>query len=109
DGDCSEYPPLRAERLTVSPDVDLYIYQDRYFVWLCYTYPTGSFATVDLTLKTRAIPEPIDLHVSAQLGEWPANKPELVPKNAESDLWWKFHGWDANQGMVKWMGRRGPT
>ena len=65
DGNCSEYPPLKAERISVSKDVDLHIYQDRHFVWLCYTYPDGSFATADLKLTAPALTFQINLHVSA--------------------------------------------
>jgi hypothetical protein len=107
DGNCSEYPQLKATRLIVSKDVDLHIYQDRHFVWLCYTYPEGSFATADLKLTSRSFPSGINLHASAQLGEWPVDKPELAPKDAQSDMWWNHVGWTANPVWINGMDRSG--
>lgn len=107
DGDCSEYPGLGATRVSMSADVELYIYQDRYYVWLCYTYPEGSFGTADLKLKTQTLPSALNLHISAQLGEWPADKPELSPKDPESDLWWNVKGWTANTVWINGMDRSG--
>jgi hypothetical protein len=107
DGDCDEYPRLKAKQLALSKDVTLNIFQDKHFVWLCYGYPEGSFATVDLKLKTPALPDTLNLHVSAQLGEWPLNKPELAPKDPESDLWWNTKGWTANPVWINGMDRTG--
>jgi hypothetical protein len=109
DGSCSEYASLKATRHAVSKDVDLHIYQDRHFVWLCYTYPEGSFATADLKLTSPALTFPINLHVSAQLGEWPVGRTEFEPKSAESDLWWNATGWTANPVWVNGMDRSGAT
>lgn len=105
DGDCQEYSRLKAKRLhlTVSKDVELHLYQDKYYVWMCYSYPDGSFGMVDLRLKTAIVPEPVNLHISAQLGEWPANKPELAPQNPESELWWNAKGWAANPIWINGM------
>jgi len=107
DGSCEEYPRLGAKRLTVSGDVELYVYQDKHYVWLCYGYPEGSFGTLDVKLKTAALPAPLNLHVSAQLGEWPADKPDLAPQNAESELWWNAVGWTANPVWVNGMDKSG--
>lgn len=109
DGDCSEYTRLKARRYSVSTDVVLYFYQDKHFVWFCYSYPEGSFATADLKLVTAVFTSGINLHVSAQLGEWPADKPDKAPKNAESDLWWNHKGWTANTVWINGMDRSGPT
>jgi hypothetical protein len=109
DGNCEEYSRLRAKKVAISNEIDLYLYQDKYYVWLCYTYPDGSFATADLTLKTHALPSRLNLHVSAQLGEWPADKPELAPKDAESDQWWNARGWTANTVWINGMDRSGDT
>ena len=79
DGDCSEYEKLKSRKLEISKDVPLRIYQDKHFVWLCYEYPDGSFATADLKLFTRDFPSGINLHVSAQLGEC---QPEMEPQPA---------------------------
>ncbi len=43
DGDCSDYVRLNIKPISVSNEVSLYIYQDKHFVWMCYTYPEGSF------------------------------------------------------------------
>ena len=96
DGDCGEYKELKAKILKLSEDVDLNIYQDEHYVWACYTYPEGSFGTLDLTLKTKVLEKALNLHVSAQLGQWPADQPELAPQEANSDLWWITEGWTAN-------------
>lgn len=109
DGDCGEYEKLESRRLDASKDVPLRIYQDKHFVWLCYEYPDGSFATADLKLFTRDFPSGINLHVSAQLGEWPVDKPDLAPKSAESDLWWNHKGWTANTVWINGMDRSGET
>lgn len=109
DGDCGEYAGLKAKTFVVSDDVALLVYQDKHFVWLCYGYPEGSFAMADLKLKTKTFPAGINLHVSAQLGEWPLDKPELAPKNAESDLWWNHKQWTANTVWINGMDRTGDT
>lgn len=109
DGDCGEYRGLKAKSFSVSDDVELLIYQDKHFVWLCYAYPDDSFAMADLKLKTKALPVGINLHVSAQLGEWPLDKPELAPKNAESELWWNHKQWTANTVWINGMDRTGDT
>src|SRR5262249_6611727 len=74
----------------------------------CYTYPAGSMGMLDLTLKTPRVPEPLVLHASVQLGEWPLNRPDLVPPNAESDLWWNVSGWTANTIAVNGLDTSGP-
>lgn len=109
DGSCDEYARLKAQKFAVSADVDLHIYQDKHFVWLCYTYPDGSMGTTDIKLKTPTFVEPINLHVSAQLGEWPVNKPELAPKDGESDLWWNTKGWTANAVWMNGLDTTGDT
>ena len=103
DGDCEEYARLEAKRITVSKEIELHLYQDKHYVWMCYSYPSGSFGTVDIKLKTAALPKPLNLHVSAQLGEWPADKPELAPQNPESELWWNAKGWTANPVWINGM------
>lgn len=109
DGDCSDYVRLKVKPISVSNEVSLYIHQDKHFVWMCYTYPEGSFGTTDIKLKTSNLTEPLNLHVSAQLGEWPADKPELAPRNPESDIWWNAKGWTANTVWINGMDRTGPT
>jgi hypothetical protein len=103
DGSCDEYTSLGAESVPLSSDVVLRIYQDKFFVWMCYGYPEGSFGTLDLTLTTSTLKEGLNLHASAQLGEWPADKPDLAPTSPESELWWNIHGWTANPVWINGM------
>jgi hypothetical protein len=95
DGHCDEYRELAQDRHTVAPGVELFVFQDHDYVWLCYTLPSGSLGTMDMILTAPALTEPQNLHVSAQLGEWPAAKPELAPDGPASDRWWNQHGWTA--------------
>jgi len=103
DGDCEEYPRLKGKHITISNDVELYLYQDKHYVWFCYSYPDGSFGTLDMKLKTKSLPEFLNLHVSAQIGEWPAGRPERAPQNPESELWWNARGWTANPVWINGM------
>lgn len=108
DGNCSDFP-ANSRKEKIADGVDLLIHQDKHFVWLCYGYSDGSFATTDIKLKSKAFPNGLNLHVSAQLGEWPVDKPELSPKTAESELWWSFSGWTANTVWINGMDRSGTT
>ena len=56
----------------------------------------GSYGTGDLWIDSPSIAAPLNLHVSAQLGEWPADRPEEVPADATSDRWWNNNGWSSN-------------
>lgn len=93
DGACDEYPALAQAAYEVADHVMLYVFQDRDYVWLCYTLPENSFGMADLTLAAPALGEKINLHVSAQLGEWPADKPGAAPSGADSAQWWNHRGW----------------
>lgn len=93
DGDCGEYAVLAQARYEVSDAVTLYLFQDRDYVWLCYTLPENSFGMADLVVDAPALDAPLNLHVSAQLGEWPAGKPEAAPASADSAQWWNHRGW----------------
>lgn len=108
DGDCAEYPALQAQQVTVADGVTLFIHQDAHYVWLCYTYPAGSMGMLDMTLKAPRLAAPLVLHASVQLGEWPLNRPDLVPPNAESSLWWNTSGWTANTIGVNGLDTSGP-
>ena len=92
-GDCSEYPELSAKRIDVGHGIELHIYDNEHYVWLCYTYPKGSVGVLDMKLKTARLAHPLNIHVSAQLGEWPADRDDLAPKTADSDIWWNQNGW----------------
>ena len=107
DGNCQEYATLAAERIALSAQVTLQIYQNADYVWFCYSYPDGSFATLDLELQAPGLAEPVNLHVSAQLGEWPLAKPELAPDTPESDRWWNAQGWTANPIWINGMDTSG--
>jgi hypothetical protein len=109
DADCSEYRELPAQRISVASGIELYIYQDEHYVWLCYTYPPGSRGLLDMQLKTDKLASPLNLHVSAQLGEWPVDRDDLRPKGAESDLWWNTSGWTGTVSWINGMDTSGPT
>jgi hypothetical protein len=96
DGDCGEYAALGAHRETVDQHVTLTVHQDSHFVWLCYTLPPNSFGFLDLRIASAVLAKPLNLHVSAQLGEWPADEPDLAPRGEDSELWWTIDGWTAN-------------
>lgn len=96
DGDCAEYAALGARTDTIADGVVLHAYQDRDYVWLCYTLPAESFGGLDLRVESDALPAALNLHVSAQLGEWPADRPEQAPQDGNSPLWWNHRGWTAH-------------
>lgn len=95
DSRCDEYPGLAQQQHTIAPGMKLFAFQDRDYVWLCYTIPTPNNAPLDMIVTAPALTEPLDIHVSAQLGEWPANREELAPKDASSDMWWNHRDWGA--------------
>jgi hypothetical protein len=109
DGDCGEYPGLGVKPLALAPEVDLFVYQDQHYVWLCYTYADNSYGTVDLRLETPALSAPLNLHVSAQIGEWPAEEPEAAPEGPQSDRWWNAEGWIANPVWPNGLDESGET
>ena len=88
DGDCGEYAALAQAKHRVSDDVALYVFQDHDYVWFCYTLPANSFGMADLTVAAPALKKPLNLHVSAQLGEWPADEPDAAPASPDSPQWW---------------------
>jgi hypothetical protein len=96
-------------QLLLSRDVVLQIFQNEDYVWMCYGFPDGSFGTLDLIVRTGSLKEGLNLHASAQLGEWPADKPDLAPKSPESDLWWNVKGWIANPVWINGMDRSAAT
>ncbi len=97
DGRIEDFQKLGVEPVQIDENVDLYLYQNDHNVWLAYTYPDGSYGTCDLYLSTEKLEEPVNLHVSAQLGQWPANSPEMAPDVPNSDQWWNHDGWYANE------------
>ncbi|MCE7993432.1 MAG: hypothetical protein HEP71_15705 [Roseivirga sp.] len=105
DGQCTEYERLNAKTISLAHGVKLHIYQDQHYVWLCYCYREGSFGILDMKLETSQLDGPLNLHVSAQLGEWPLNKPELQPENSTSEKWWNHNGWTANAVWLNGLNR----
>jgi len=96
DGACSEYEALGATAVRVDADVRLMTFQDADYVWFCFTLPAGSYGTLDMQIKAPGMEAPTNLHVSAQLGEWRADRPNEAPQDANSDKWWKVSNWWAN-------------
>ena len=107
DGDCQEYAGLGVESINLTEGVDLFLFQDSHYVWLCYTYPPNSFGTMDLVLETDTLPASLNLHVSAQIGEWPADQKDEAPQDPESDKWWNARGWMANPVWINGMDTSG--
>lgn len=97
DGQCDEYSELGAMSMKIDDAVTLQIYQNQHFVWLCYNYPDGSYGTLDMIVDAPGLKEAMNLHISAQLGEWPAEKPDMAPSESNSPLWWNHKGWTANE------------
>ncbi len=93
DGACGEYPALAQSRHRIADDVELFLFQDRDYVWLCYTLPANSFGMADVTVASPGLAKPLNLHVSAQLGEWLADEPDAAPAAPDSPKWWNHRGW----------------
>ena len=103
DGVCDEYAALGAERTELGGGQSLWTHVDDDYVWFCFPVAAGDLGTVDLQLRAPALDQEINLHVSAQLGEWPVAQPELAPDNAQSERWWNNRGWIANAERVNGM------
>jgi len=107
DGKCQEYEGLSAQVIELDHGVKLHFYQNQHYVWICYCYQEGSYGTLDLQVEAPGLDEPLNLHVSAQLGEWPVNKPEEQPQDPLSDKWWNHVGWTANEIWPNGIDRSG--
>jgi hypothetical protein len=110
DGRCGEYGGLRSEKVALSENADLHIFQDDSYVWICHTMPAAvSVSWDDLEFVTPVFSDGLNLHASAQLGEWPLNVPDAQPTTSSSDKWWNVEGWWANtpgpNGMVEVNGK----
>lgn len=104
DGRCDEYAHIGAEVIAEGDGISVLLFQDASYVWFCYTLPDRSYGTLDLVVDSPGLAETVNLHVSAQLGEWRVDHPEDVPQSAESDRWWNVQGWWSN--AVAWNGTR---
>lgn len=93
DGRCDEFPAIAQTRYVVAEGITLYQFQDPHYVWFCYTIPEGDFGTMDLHVAAPGLVAPLNLHVSAQLGEWRVDRPDEAPTHPQSDLWWNHRGW----------------
>jgi len=109
DGSIKEYSALGVEPISLMDDVNLYIYQNQHYVWIAFDYPENSFGTMDLKMVTPNVADTINLHVSAQLGEWFTKKGSPKPETSTSELWWNMNGWYANEVWVNGMDRSGET
>ena len=96
DGRCDEYKGQNSTQIKMDGVVTLNVYQNQHFVWFCYNTTEGGFGTLDLRIEAPGIKEAMNLHISAQLGEWPADKPEMAPTKGTSADWWNHKGWTAN-------------
>ena len=94
DGRCDEY--AGAETHALGGSVRMFLTQTRDHVWLCFAVPEGSYGTLDLRIEAPRLPKALNLHASAQLGEWVADDPAAAPKNGRDPLWWRLGGWWAN-------------
>ena len=92
DGHCGDHRPA-AQAIGVAAGIDLFVRQTFDHVWICFTAPPGSFATVDVELQTPNLKTPLNLHASAQLGEWDARDEAAAPKTPTDGRWWKIEGW----------------
>jgi hypothetical protein len=103
DGRCSEYADIGAERLALEHGVTLWAYQDKHFVWLCLQPANDGMAVLDLGLDAPGLEEPLDLHVSAQLGEWPWRVE--APATPADPLWGRTTGWTGNVSPHRFTAR----
>ena len=113
DGRCDEFPSIAQARHEIAEGVTLYQFQDRHYVWFCYTIPEGNFGTMDMQVSAPALEAPLNLHVSAQLGEWRVDRPGDAPADPQSERWWNHHGWSGFwtgfNGFEKRPGRDGES
>ena len=110
DGDCGEYAGLGADELDLGDGITLHVTQDEEAVYVCLPLPEDSFGMMDIEIDTPELAAPLNLHISAQLGEWPLG--ESGPDSPNSDAWWATEGWFANtayfNGMTDYDGQPGP-
>ena len=95
DGRCGDHVEI-AETRPVSGGVTAFVRQTKDHVWLCFALPPDSHGTTDLRIEAPALREPLNIHASAQLGEWAADDPNAAPRDGSSPIWGKVDGWWAN-------------
>ena len=101
DGRCDDH----GAPVLVSEGVALRITQTRDHVWLCLTAPPASWSVVALRLEAPRLAEPLNLHASAQLGEWAADRVDAAPRDAQSPIWWNNRGWAGSVSRFNGMDR----
>lgn len=94
DGRCDDHAGIA--EATALGGVTAYLLQTRDHVWLCFALPAGSHGTADVRIESPGLTVPLNLHASAQLGEWAADDPEAAPKDGSSPIWGNADGWWAN-------------
>ncbi|MEP0985655.1 hypothetical protein [Ekhidna sp.] len=97
DGSIEDFRRLNVSPIELMSETNLYFYQDKHYVWIAFDYPDGSYGTADIKLLSPKLSDTINLHVSAQLGEWYLTEDSPRPDNPQSDLWWNHSGWYANE------------
>ena len=107
DGKYDDYIALGVKPVTIFDGVDLYIYQNEHYVWICYSMPEGSYGTLDMHIETDKVKDSLNLHVSGQIGEWYLNDLSTAPDSPESDKWWNMEGWNSNVVWPNGMDRNG--
>lgn len=95
DGRCDEHVEI-ANTYAVDAGVTAYVRQTKDHVWLCFTLPPDSHGTTDLRVEAPKLAKALNIHASAQLGEWAADDPDSAPKDGASPIWGKVDGWWAN-------------
>ena len=103
DGNIQDFINLAITPEVIGEGVNLYTYQDKHYVWFAYDYPNDSYGTLDLKIISPNEPDTVNLHVSAQLGEWYLNEGSPKPENSTSELWWNHKGWTANEVWMNGM------
>lgn len=96
DGRCDEYDRLDASRTEIHEDVSAFVHQDKDYLWICHTAPSDRPTWDDVVIYSPSFPKGLNLHASAQLGQWPGDQPGAAPADPDSDLWWNVEGWWAN-------------
>ena len=93
DGRCDEYQRVGAEVVAKDDTISVLLFQDADYVWLCYALPEESYGSLDLLVDSPGLADPINLHVSARLGEWRADSPGEGSHRPDNNRWWDIHGW----------------
>lgn len=91
DGRCDRDEYHQAAVVEIGPEQVAYLMRSGPFAALCVPLRPPGLGTLDLYLVTPGQPVPINLHVSAQVGErW------RVGESWTAEAWWNHQGWAAN-------------